>query len=76
VESAAQDDNFQEAKSCKMLVSINTSETAKKSTKLIPASSAVKLPSKAVFTRNFFTPFRTIDMDTETTGTETFQKNR
>jgi hypothetical protein len=65
----AQDD-FQEVKRCKRHVCNNTSQTAKKSTKPVPTSAAVKLPPKAVLTRNSFAPLRNTDMDTETTGTE------
>jgi hypothetical protein len=67
VESTAQDDDFHEVKRRKRHISNNTSETAKKSTKPDPTSTAVKLPPKAVLTRNFFAPFRTTDMDMETT---------
>jgi hypothetical protein len=35
-----------------------------------PKSAAVKLPTKAVITRNFFAPLRTNNMDTETTEAE------
>jgi hypothetical protein len=68
VKSTAQDDDFQEVKSRKMYVSNDTSQSAKKSTKPVPTSEVVKLPPKAVSTRNFFAPLRTTDMDTETTG--------
>jgi hypothetical protein len=47
-----------------------TSQTAKLLTKPVPISTAIKLPPKAVLTRNFFTPPRTTDIDTETTGAE------
>jgi hypothetical protein len=66
VESTAQDD-FQEVKRCKRNVSNNTSQSAKKSTKPVAASTAIKLPPKAVSTRNFFALLRTTYMDTETT---------
>jgi hypothetical protein len=39
-------------------------------TKPIPISAALKLSPKAVLTHNFFAPFRTPDMDMETTGAE------
>jgi hypothetical protein len=70
VESTAQDEGFQEVKRRKKHISNVTSQTAKKLTKPVPTSGAVKLPLKAVLTRNFFTPLRTNDMDTETTGAE------
>jgi hypothetical protein len=66
VESTAQDD-FQEVKIRKRHISNNALQPAKKSTKLVPTSAAVKLPLKAVLTRNFFTPLRTTDVDMETT---------
>jgi hypothetical protein len=66
-ESTAQDD-FHEVKRHRRHISNNTLQTAKKSIKLIPTSAAVKLPPKAVLTRNFFTPLRTTDMCMETTG--------
>jgi hypothetical protein len=69
VESAAQDDDFQEVKRLKRHISDYTSQTAKKSIKLVPISAAVKLLPKVVLTCNFFAPLRTTDMDTETTGT-------
>jgi hypothetical protein len=65
-ELTAQDDDFQEVKRPKRHISNNTSQTAKKSTKPVPTS--VKVPPKAVLSRNFFAPFRTTDMDTETTA--------
>jgi hypothetical protein len=67
-ELTAQDDDFQEVKRRKRYISINTSQTPKKSNKPIPTSPVVKLPPKTVLSRNFFTPLRTKDMDTETTG--------
>lgn len=66
----AQDDNFQEVKRRKRCISNNTSQRAKKLTKSIPTSIAVKLPPKAVLTHTFFTLLRTTDMDTESNGTE------
>jgi hypothetical protein len=48
----------------------NTSQIAKKQTKPVPGPAALKLPPKAVLTRNFFTPLGTTDMDTETTEAE------
>jgi hypothetical protein len=39
-------------------------------TKPVLTPAAVKLPPKAMLTRNFFTPLRNTDMDTETTATE------
>jgi hypothetical protein len=68
VKSTAQGDDFQEVKRGKRHISNNIPQTAKKSIKPVPTSAAVKLPSKAVLTRKFFTPFRTIDMNKETTG--------
>jgi hypothetical protein len=70
LESAAQDDDFQEIKRRKWRFSNNTSKTTMKSTKSVPISTTVKLPPKAVPTRNFFTPLRANDIDMETTGTE------
>jgi hypothetical protein len=63
-ESTAQDDDFQEIKKPKRHMS------GKKSTKPVSTSAAVKLPPKAVLTRNVFAPLRPIDMNTEYTGTE------
>jgi hypothetical protein len=51
-------------------ISNDTSQTAKKSTKPGSTSAAVKLPPTAVLTHNDFTPLRTTDVDTETTGGE------
>jgi hypothetical protein len=45
-------------------------QAAKKLTKPVPTSAAVKLPPKAVLTCYFFAHFKTIDMDMETNGTE------
>jgi hypothetical protein len=69
-------DDFQEVKRCKRQISNDTSETAKKSTKPVPTSAAVKLPPKVVLTCNFFALLRSTDMDTETTGAAGSQKNR
>jgi hypothetical protein len=63
-EPAAQDDEFREVKRSKRHNSNDTSQSAKKTTKRIPTSATVKLPPKAVSTRNFFAPFRTTDVDT------------
>jgi hypothetical protein len=71
----AQDDNLHEVKSRKGLY-LMISQTVKKSTKSVPASTAVKLPPKAVLTHNFFTPLRTNDMGMETTGAGGLQKIR
>jgi hypothetical protein len=70
VESTAHDDDFQEVRRPKRHTSNDTSQTAKKSTKPVPTSTAVKLPPKAMFTHNFFAPLRTADMDMDTTITE------
>jgi hypothetical protein len=71
LESKAQDDDFQEVKRRnRCTISNNTWQAAKKATKPVPTSAAVKLPPKAVLTSNFFAPLRTTGMDTETTGTE------
>jgi hypothetical protein len=59
VESTAQDDYFQEVERRRRHIFNNTSQTAKKSTKPIPASIAAKMPPKAMSNRNFFTPLRT-----------------
>jgi hypothetical protein len=67
VESTAQEDNFQEIKRRKGHISNNTSQTDKNSTKPV---SAVKLPPRAVLTRNFFASPRTTDMDMEATTAE------
>jgi hypothetical protein len=45
VESATQDDDFQEVKRCKRNIFNYTSQSAKKSTKPVPTSAAVKLVS-------------------------------
>jgi hypothetical protein len=65
VESRAQDDDFQEVKRLKKYISNCTSQTAKKSTKPVRTSAAVKLPPKAALSLNFFAPFRTIGTDTD-----------
>jgi hypothetical protein len=70
VESTAQGDNFHEVKRHKKHISNNTSQTAKKSTKPVPTSAAVKLPTKAALTYNLFRPLRTTDMNVETAGAE------
>jgi hypothetical protein len=59
VKPVSQDDDFQEVKRRKKHITNNTSQRAKKSTKPVPTSAAVKLPQKAVLTRKFFAPFRT-----------------
>jgi hypothetical protein len=69
-ELTAQDDDFQEVKRRKSCISNNTLQRAKKSTKSIRTSTAVKLPPKAMLTCTIFAPLRTTDMDTESTGTE------
>jgi hypothetical protein len=69
VETMAKNDNFHEVKRHKRHISNDTLQTSKKSTKPVPTSAAIKLPPKAVLTRNFFAPLRTIDIDTRTTGT-------
>jgi hypothetical protein len=76
VESTVQDEGFQEVKRRKRHVSNDNCQSAKKSTKPVPTSAAVKLPLKEVSTRNFFAPLRTTDMDTETTGAGDSQKTR
>jgi hypothetical protein len=70
LESTAQDDDFREVKRRKRHISNDISQTAKKSTKSVPTSTAAKLPAKAVVTHNLVAPLRTNDMDTETTGAE------
>jgi hypothetical protein len=71
VESRAQDDEFQEVKRRKRHISNNTSQTAKKSTKQLPTSAAVKMPPKAVLLiPKSFASLRTTDMDTEATEAE------
>jgi hypothetical protein len=54
----------------KRRISKDTSQTARNLNKPVPTSTAVKLPSKAVLTHDFFASLRTTDMDTETTGAE------
>jgi hypothetical protein len=68
LESIVQND-FHEIKRSKRHISNDTSQAAKKPTKPLPASPAIKLPSKAVLA-HILSPGRTIDTDTETTGTE------
>jgi hypothetical protein len=63
VDAKVQDDDFQDVKRHKRHISNDTSQTTKESTKQVPTSTAVKLPSKSVLTRNFFAPLRTTDMD-------------
>jgi hypothetical protein len=70
VESTTQDDDFQEVKRRKRHISNDTSQTAKKPTKPVPTSAAVKLPRKSVLTRNFFASLRTNDLDMNTNGAE------
>jgi hypothetical protein len=70
VDSTTQDDNFQEVKRHKRPMSNNTSQTAKKSTKTVLTSTAIKMPPKAVLTHNFFAPLRTTDMDMGATEAE------
>jgi hypothetical protein len=71
----AQDDNFQEVKRCKRYISNNTSQTARKSTKSVSTSAAVKLPPKAVLTHTFAL-LRTTDMDTEVLAQRTHYQRR
>jgi hypothetical protein len=66
VGSRAQDDDFQEVKRRKKHISNNTSQTAKKSTKPVPISAAVKMSSKAMLNDDFFVLLRCIHMDMET----------
>jgi hypothetical protein len=68
VNLTAQDDDFQEVKRCKRHISNDTSETAKKLTKSVPISTAIKQTPKAVPPHNFFAHLRTNDMDMETNG--------
>jgi hypothetical protein len=48
-------------------------QRAKKLNKPVPTSTAVKLPPKAVLTRNIVTPITTTDMGTENTEAENTQ---
>jgi hypothetical protein len=75
-ELTAQDDNFREIKKSKRHISNDASQSAKKSTKPVPTTAAVKLRPKAVSTHNFFAPLRITDMDTETAGGRRSQKIR
>jgi hypothetical protein len=70
VESVAQNDDFQEVSRRKRHISNNTSQTAKKSTKPIPISEAVKMPSKTMLICDFSAPLGTNDMCMETTGAD------
>jgi hypothetical protein len=70
VESTAQDDDFQEIKRRKRHISNNALQTAKKLTKPVPTSAAVKMSPKALLICNFFAPLRTTDKDTVTTEVE------
>jgi hypothetical protein len=65
-----QGDYFQEVKRFERKITNDTFQTAKKSTKPVSTSAAVKLTPKAVLTQNFFTPFKTTNMGTVTTGAE------
>jgi hypothetical protein len=47
-----------------------TQESAKKLTKTVPTSAAVKLTAKAVSTCYYFAPVRTTVKDKETSGAE------
>jgi hypothetical protein len=67
LESTAQDD-FQEVMRPSH-VSLMISQREPRSRR-VPIPTAVKEPSKSVPNRNFFTPLRTNDMDTKTSGTE------
>jgi hypothetical protein len=66
--------DFHTVKRHKRHISNSTLQTAKKSTKPVPTSTALKLPLKAVLTCNFFAPTRTTDMDTKSTGAGGSQK--
>jgi hypothetical protein len=68
VHSTPQNDDSLEVKRRKGHSSNDTSQTDKKSTKLVPTSTAVNLPPKAVLTRKFFASLRTNHMDMQTTG--------
>jgi hypothetical protein len=74
VQSTAQNGDFREVKTRKRSYSDDTSQAAKKSTISAPKSTAVKLPTKAVTTRNFFATLRT--NNTETTGPENEYRSR
>jgi hypothetical protein len=67
VRSTVQDDDSHEIKRRKRYISNDTSQPAKKPTRPLPASAAIKLQSKAVLA-HIFSPGRTIDTDMETTG--------
>jgi hypothetical protein len=69
LESTVQDVDSHEIKRLKRHIFNDTSQTAKKPTKPLSASAAIKLPSKAVLA-HIFSPGRTIDADMETTGTK------
>jgi hypothetical protein len=68
VESMIQNVNFQQVMRCKRHISNDTSQTAKKLTKPVPISTAVKLLPETVSTHKFFTPLRTMNTDAQTTG--------
>jgi hypothetical protein len=70
LEPKDQDDEFREVKRRNVHNSNDSSQSAKKSTKTVATSAAVKLPPKAVLNCNYFAPLRTTDMDTETIGAE------
>jgi hypothetical protein len=69
-EPTAQDEEFRKVKRRKRQNSNGNSQSARKSTKTVSTSAAVKLPPKAASTRNYFAHLRTTEMDTETTGAE------
>jgi hypothetical protein len=69
VGSTTQDD-VQELKRRKWHASNNTWHTAKKSAKSDSTPAAVKLPSKAALSSNFFTCLRPTNTDTEITAAE------
>jgi hypothetical protein len=70
VESSAQDEDFQKVKRRKRHKFNDTSQIAKKSTKPVPTSTAVKLLTNAVLSPIFFALLRSTESGTETTGAD------
>jgi hypothetical protein len=65
-----QEDGFQEVRRKKRRTTHETAETSKKEAVQTITSIALNVRLKEVVTRNIFAPLRTVDMDTDASGTE------
>jgi hypothetical protein len=62
--------DFHKVRRRKRHISNNPSQTAKKSSKPVPASTSLKLLPKEIITCNFFTPPKYTDMNSKSIGAE------